>query len=122
MNNDPRFESPAQLIRAVRSPVVFGSHHTAGFKQLEEPDGLSDYWRLLVKRRWTVLAVALGLTAVVIAVSLIMKPVFLATARLEVEPETPLLESNNDIYQRVDADDPFIQTQIQILKGPTLAW
>jgi capsular exopolysaccharide synthesis family protein len=94
----------------------------ASKQAIDESEGLASYWHVLVRRRWTVLTVALALTLIVAVVSLCMKPAYVATARLEVEPETPLLESISDIYQRVDADDPFIQTQIQVLKGPTLAW
>jgi capsular exopolysaccharide synthesis family protein len=83
---------------------------------------LAVYWYVLSKRRWTILAVAFALTAIVIVFSFLMTPVYRATARLEVEPETPLLQSVSDTYQHVEADDAFIQTQIQVLKGESVAW
>ena len=86
-----------------------------------EPQDLSVYWHVLLKRRWTILVIAFSLTAIVSVVCSCMTPVYRAATRLEIEPETPLLQSLND-YQRVDADDGFMQTQIQILKGETLAW
>jgi capsular exopolysaccharide synthesis family protein len=85
------------------------------------PEAFSLYWHVLLKRSSTILGIALSLAAIVAVFSYFMTPVYRATTRLEIEPETPLLQSQND-YQRVDADDGFIQTQIQILKGETLAW
>jgi polysaccharide biosynthesis transport protein len=79
-------------------------------------------WYVLSRRRWTVIGVAALLTAAAAIASFLMKPVFKATARLEIEPETPLLQSVNDIYQRTDADDVFLQTQIQVLQSQQLAW
>jgi polysaccharide biosynthesis transport protein len=92
----------------------------AGVAQLDSP--LASYWRVLMKRRWTVFLVAFLLTAVVGIVSHYMTPVYKATARLEIEPETPLLQSVNDVYQRADADEAFLQTQIQVVQSENLAW
>ena len=83
---------------------------------------LSAYWYILFRRRWTIAAVALILTAIVAAVSFWMTPIYKATARVEVEPETPQLEASTDPYHKSDADDVFLQTQIQVLQSETLAW
>src|SRR3984893_17576262 len=83
---------------------------------------LAAYWYVLVKRRWTIFAVAFLLTAIVGIVSFRMTPIYQAAARLEIEPETPGLQSANDPYQRADADDMVLQTQIQVLKSNNLAW
>lgn len=83
---------------------------------------LSAYWYILFRRRWTIAAVALILTAIVTAVSFWMTPIYKATARVEVEPETPQLEASTDPYHKSDADDVFLQTQIQVLQSETLAW
>src|SRR5260370_28810394 len=80
---------------------------------------LAAYWYVLVKRRWTILGVAVVLTAIAAIVSFLTTPVYEATARLEIDAETPLLQSqsSSDLYQRVDADDVFLQTQIQVLES-----
>jgi succinoglycan biosynthesis transport protein ExoP len=83
---------------------------------------LAAYWYVLLKRRWTIFAVAFVLTAIVGIVSFRMTPIYKAAARLEIEPETPGLQSGNDPYQRADADDLVLQTQIQVLKSDKLAW
>jgi len=53
-----------------------------------------------------------------------MTPVYQATARLEIEAETPQLQStsSSDVYQKTDVDDVSLQTQIQVLKSESLAW
>src|SRR5262249_24090119 len=55
-------------------------------------------------------------------ISFRMMPIYKATARVEIEPETPQLQASSDPYQRADADDVFLQTQVQILKSDNLAW
>jgi polysaccharide biosynthesis transport protein len=82
---------------------------------------LAGYWYVLLRRRWTIIAVVFIITGLAAIVSFQMKPVYRATARLEIEPETPALQSNTN-YQRVDADDTYLLTQIQVLKSNNLAW
>jgi succinoglycan biosynthesis transport protein ExoP len=85
---------------------------------------LSAYWYILWKRRWTILSVSATLTAVTAVVSFLITPTYQATARLEIEPETPQLQSqsSSDVYQKIDADDVFLQTQIQVMESESLAW
>jgi capsular exopolysaccharide synthesis family protein len=51
-----------------------------------------------------------------------MHPVYKAISRVQVEAETPLMQSLNQIDQETQTDDAFLQTQIEILKSDTLAW
>jgi succinoglycan biosynthesis transport protein ExoP len=81
---------------------------------------LAAYWYVLLKHRWTIFSVTFVLTTVAAIVSFLMTPIYKATAHLEIEPETP--GASADLYQRADADDPFLQTQIQVLKSENLAW
>jgi succinoglycan biosynthesis transport protein ExoP len=112
-------DRPATLTGPLILPALDESMVMAGSG---EDLSLAAYWYVLAKRRWTIFAVALALTAVVAIVSFRMTPIYKATARVEIEPEAPQLQSGNDIYQRVDADDVFLQTQIQVLKSENLAW
>jgi succinoglycan biosynthesis transport protein ExoP len=91
---------------------------------LAAPDCLSlaAYWSVLLKRRWTVLTAVLMLTTVAAIASFRSTPVYRATARVEVEAETPLLQSLNEVYQKTQTDDAFLQTQIQVLRSDKLAW
>lgn len=94
------------------------------FEPAPRQDGISlaMYWHILQKRRWTVLTTALVLTTLVAIGSFKMKPIYKATSRVQVEAETPLIQSLNDLYQKMDTDDAFLQTQIQVLKSENLAW
>ena len=83
---------------------------------------LAAYWNILLKRRWTVATATLVLTTLAVIASYRMTPIYRATARVEVEAETPLIQSLSELYQKADADDAFLQTQIQVLKSDNLAW
>ena len=83
---------------------------------------LAMYWGTLLKRRWTIFTVALIATTIVAVISFKMKPVYRATARVQVESQTPLMQSIEELYQKSEADDTFVQTQIQVLKSENLAW
>ena len=82
------------------------------------------YWLILLKRRWTVLTVMTVLAAAVAIVSFKMQPVYEATARVEVEADTPAIQSITDLYRGEAgfSDDAFLQTQVDVLKSENLAW
>jgi polysaccharide biosynthesis transport protein len=75
-----------------------------------------------MKRRWTIATVAIIVTVLAAIVSFRMEPVYKATARVQVDSETPLIQSLQDLFQKSTADDEFVQTQIQVLKSESLAW
>lgn len=85
---------------------------------------LRAYWHILFKRRWTVLTVAFVVVTLVAIRTFRMQPIYEATARVEVEAETPEVQSLNDIYRNVPGytDDAFLQTQVNVLKSENLAW
>ena len=83
---------------------------------------LRSYVHILLKRRWTVLTVAILLTSAVAVVSFKMRPVYRATARVEVEAEAPQIQSLNDLYRSIPSDDTFLQTQVDVLESDNLAW
>jgi capsular exopolysaccharide synthesis family protein len=80
------------------------------------------YWLVLVKRRWTILTVALVLTVSAAIVSFKMRPIYEAMARVEVEAESPQIQSLNDLYRSISTDEAFLQTQVNVLKSENLAW
>lgn len=90
------------------------------------PEGYSRiraWWSMLFRRRWTVLMVVLVLTTLVTVVSLEMQPVYQATARVEVQPDTPQVMSLNDLFRGEAgySEDAILQTQLEVLKGENLA-
>ena len=83
---------------------------------------LATYWHTLMKRRWTIATVTIIVTTLVAIISFKMQPIYKATAWVQVESETPLIQSIEELYQKTNADDTFVQTQIQVLKSENLAW
>ena len=108
-------------VRLRRPPDSIPGTETRG------PEGYSRiraWWLILFRRRWTVLTVVFVLTALVTIVSLEMQPVYQATARVEVQPETPQVMSLNDLSSRRGcySEDATLQTQLDVLKSENLAW
>lgn len=82
------------------------------------------YWLILLKRRWTVLTVMAFLATLVAIISVKTQPVYEATARVEVEADTPAIQSLEDLYHGMPGftDDAFLQTQVNVLRSENLAW
>ena len=93
--------------------------------ELERTDSyfyLRTYGHVLGKRRWTILAAVCVLAAAVAIVSFKMRPVYRAVARVEVDAESPEIQSLSDLYRSTPSDDEFLQTQVNVLESDTLAW
>ena len=93
-----------------------------GFGSVNEYVSLATYWHTLVKRRWTIAMVALVVTTVAAVISFKTQPVYKATARVQVESETPMVQSIEEVFRKTSADDTYLQTQIQVLESESLAW
>ena len=89
----------------------------------EDEFKLLDYWRILVKRKWTVLAVTALVLVIGFVATLMTTPIYRSTAVLQLE------RSNLQVVQvgGVNAegssffDSSFQQTQIELLKSRALA-
>ncbi len=112
--------------RGLAMPVAVPTRSLPAFESSFAGGGdsvsLGAYWHTLVKRRWTVATIALIVTTAVAIVSFKMKPVYRATARVQVESETPMIQSIEDVFRKTSADDTYVQTQIQVLESESLAW
>jgi len=85
---------------------------------------LSDYLRVLYKRRWTAALVFLLVFAYGAATSLRKTPVYEAGAQLLIEKESRRANTLNTVLQDNDSwyDDDFYQTQYRMLQSRALAW
>ena len=108
----PAQSAPARALPAMEASIVTAQDYVS----------LATYWHTLMKRRWTIVTVAIVVTVLAAIISFRMEPVYKATARVQVEAETPLIQSLQDLFQKTTADDEFVQTQIQVLKSENLAW
>jgi uncharacterized protein involved in exopolysaccharide biosynthesis len=81
---------------------------------------LLEYWRILVKRRWTVIATAAMVMIIVLVGSLMMTPIYRSVVTLQIERNgVQVVEQVGDenSYDRTD----FTQTQVGLLESRGLA-
>src|SRR2546430_10058633 len=119
-------DNEALSLRGPRLPVE--SSHSPAFpafgidvQDFESFSYLQAYWNILNKRRWTIVTLALIVTLLVAIASFKMTPIYEATAHLDLEADTPQIQSLNDLYRQVPTDDAFIGTPIQVLQSDNLA-
>src|SRR5438874_2764775 len=89
----------------------------------EEAPHLLDYWQVVLKRRWTVLACLFVVFATVAIGTLKKKPVYEAKVEMEINPEEPQVLNFKEISQAaptVDVDS-YRETQYKVLQSRTLA-
>ncbi|HLY63853.1 MAG TPA: polysaccharide biosynthesis tyrosine autokinase [Terriglobia bacterium] len=80
------------------------------------------YWDILFRRRWEVLTVAFVVLTIVAIYTFKMKPVYQATAQLEIDSESPLIQSLKDLSENLPTDEAFLETQVKVLQSDNLAW
>jgi succinoglycan biosynthesis transport protein ExoP len=111
---------------APRSPLAPAYKSSAAISvEPESSEGyayLRAYWNIVLKRRWTVLIVLAVLTTLVAVISFKMEPVYQAVARVEVEAETPNIQSLNDFDRTLPTDQLFLETQVKVIQSDQLAW
>jgi succinoglycan biosynthesis transport protein ExoP len=117
----PAGPTPATPLTKERAP--YGVYPEAEI--LEDDDGgldLLSLWRVLVKRKWTVMTffaivVTAGMTA-----SFLTTPIYRAKLSLQIERETPKIVEFQNVAQ-VEASESwdFYQTQYELLKSRRLA-
>jgi capsular exopolysaccharide synthesis family protein len=90
--------------------------------QSERDVHLLDYWRIVVRRRWIVYASLLVVTVTVALGSLLMRPVYRATTRLQIEPSTPNVLPFQEVLATVpDQRNDFYQTQYGLIQSRRVA-
>jgi capsular exopolysaccharide synthesis family protein len=101
-----------------------GSVIDAGPEGSEGFSYIRAYWLIILKRRWAVLTVVFVVATLAAIISFKTQPVYEATARVEVEAETPQIQSLSDLYRGLPGytDDAFLQTQVDVLQSENLAW
>jgi capsular exopolysaccharide synthesis family protein len=82
-----------------------------------------DYWRVLVRHRWTVISFFLVTLIVATVWTFTTRPVFTATATLRIEKEEPRVLKFEQVVptEQADYQQTQYQTQLKILQSRTLA-
>jgi exopolysaccharide transport family protein len=90
---------------------------------LSQESALGEYIRILMKRRWTVLACLLAIFSIVAIASLKMTPVYEASGSIEInKPDSGLVNFSNSPTFNVDYYDPSeLETEVMILQSDLLA-
>jgi succinoglycan biosynthesis transport protein ExoP len=88
---------------------------------MQESTSLLSYWRVLRKRRWTVLTVLAVLFTVVLVGTLKETPIYQTGALLEIEKENPNILSVQELFQLETVSDTYLETEYKILESDTLA-
>lgn len=115
-------KDPQQLIPFARASLIADRPHDYPQIDVVGPmPFLATYWRTLVRRRWTIATAILVVTTLVMIWSFKATPIYMATARVQVDPETTQLHGIADSYQQAETDEDFLRTQIQVLQTDQLA-
>src|SRR6202167_5125298 len=90
---------------------------------LSQESALGEYIRVLMKRKWTVLACLLAIFSVVAIASLKMTPIYEASGSIEInKPDSGLVNFSNSPTLNVDYYDPTeLETEVMILQSDLLA-
>jgi len=86
----------------------------------ETPD-LRAYWRVIRKRRWTILMMFSVLFTVVLIWTLKQKPIYLAHALLEIQRENPDIPNLKELFELETVSDTYLETQYKVLRSENLA-
>lgn len=122
-------EEPSRIIPAVRDRkagealAVIPAPSVLPWDQVPREPHLLDYLIILRKHQWLIITFLLTVVTVVTIASFKMKPVYEASARVEIDKESqtlsPFPESNS--YAEYEDSENFIETQSKILQSETLA-
>jgi len=89
--------------------------------QEEEEVNLRDYWKVIQKRRWTIIAFLLITVIATAVASFTMIPIFRGTTTIQINKENPQIFDFKEIFAINTADMDYYQTQYKILETRTLA-
>ncbi|MHB8724065.1 MAG: GumC family protein [Casimicrobiaceae bacterium] len=94
---------------------------SAGAAEDEELHFL-DLWRVIVKRKWTVIAFFAIAVVTALLATFLMTPIYQAVITLQIDREAPkIVEYKNVTPSELQGDQDFYQTQYTLLKSRTLA-
>jgi polysaccharide biosynthesis transport protein len=82
---------------------------------------LTDYLRILYKRRWVAITAFLIIFVSVVVWTFTQTPVFAAKVQLLIEPENPNVISFKEVIEQDKSTTDFYQTQYKILQSRALA-
>ena len=95
--------------------------HPYGPPLKEEEFNLRDYWKVLQKRRWSILACLLITIITTAIVTFAMRPIYRGTTTIQINKESSQIVDFKEILAINTMDLDYYQTQYKILESRSLA-
>ena len=109
----PALANPQALSLDLRSPDAAAAE--------DEGVDLMSYWRVLVKRKWTVLGAAVFVFVSTLISTLLVTPIYRASASLRIDQDKVEIVQVGDMSVQGKQGNDFYQTQYELLKSRSLA-
>ncbi len=107
------------LVRPFQPPLALDIGADGGG---DDEINLLEYWRIVLKRRWVVLAMVAAVLAATIALTLLTTPIFRATAVIQIDRgEINIVDLEGVVPTESLGDRDFYQTQYELLRSRALA-
>ncbi len=87
----------------------------------EERFELVEYWRSILRRKWSILGLAIAIAVLASVIVSTIKPVYRATATLLLETGKAKIVSVEEIYTGLSGNREFFATQSEIIKSRDMA-
>ncbi len=114
MNN-----SQSQISKSSSQSSILTQSTFTGADEEESLD-LVAYWRLIQRRKWGILGLAVFLTLLVGVVVFMMTPIYSSTVTLLIEQEKAKILSIDEVYSGVSSGQQHYQTQVELLESNSL--
>src|SRR4030043_1029930 len=95
--------------------------YTPPFIQEEKEVNLRDYWKVIRKRQWTIIAFFLIVLITTAIGTFTMKPIYRATTTIQINKENPQVVNFQEIFAVNMVDIDYYQTQYKILESRSIA-
>ncbi|MGC8811116.1 MAG: GumC family protein, partial [bacterium] len=87
----------------------------------EKEVNLRDYWKVIQKRRWTILAFFIIVVVTTAMVTFTMRPIYRGTTTILINKENPQILDFKEVFAVNTMDLDYYQTQYKILESRSLA-
>ncbi len=124
MDSGPLVQANSSIVREMQPADIGRMTGARVYPELaSQESAIRDYLRVLLKRKWTVLACLFTVFSVVAIASLKMTPVYEASGSIAInKPDSSLGNFNNSTTFNIDYYDPTdLETEVKILQSDLLA-
>ena len=112
---------PPERYYPLSTPGYPGYEYSPLPPQEEREVHLRDYWKVIQKRRWIVIAFFLIVLIATAVGTFTMKPIYRGTATIQINKENPQIVDFKEVFAVNTMDLDYYQTQYKILESRTLA-